>query len=147
MSFQEQLQNLRKGKGLSQEKLAEMLGISRQAVAKWEVGHSYPDIARLIALSDFFKVSIDKLVNDYEENCRLSIEENKVDSINEKIIEFLRTAKKSTYAGKCAEIQSSRPNSHDLEYIEGRLKYIDTYIGREQFGGEEALWKDDIPFW
>ena len=40
MSFQEQLQMLRKGKGLSQEKLAEMLGISRQAVAKWEVGHS-----------------------------------------------------------------------------------------------------------
>jgi len=75
MSFPEQLQILRKGKGLSQEKLAEMLGISRQAVAKWEVGHSYPDIARLIALSDFFKVSIDKLVNDYEENCRLCIEE------------------------------------------------------------------------
>ena len=65
MSFKEQLQILRKGKGLSQEKLAEMLGISRQAVAKWEVGHSYPDIARLITLSDFFKVSIDKLVNDY----------------------------------------------------------------------------------
>jgi transcriptional regulator with XRE-family HTH domain len=147
MSFKEQLQILRKGKGLSQEKLAEMLGISRQAVAKWEVGHSYPDIARLITLSDFFKVSIDKLVNDYEENCHLCIEENKVDFINEKIIEFLRTAKRSTYAGKGAEIQSSRPNSHDLEYLEGNLKYIDTYLGGEQFVGEEALWKDDIPFW
>ncbi len=147
MSFQEQLQILRKGKGLSQEKLAEMLGISRQAVAKWEVGHSYPDIARLIALSDFFKVSIDKLVNDYEENCRLCIEENKVDFINEKTIEFLRIAKRSTYTGKNSEIQSSRPNSHDLEYAEGNLKYIDTYLGGEQFAGEEALWKDDIPFW
>ncbi|MBU3217932.1 DUF5680 domain-containing protein [Clostridium estertheticum] len=147
MSFQEQLQILRKEKGLSQEKLAEMLGISRQAVAKWEVGHSYPDIARLITLSDFFKVSIDKLVNDYEENCRLSIEENKVDTINGKVIEFLCTAKQHTYAGKCAEIKSSRPNSHDLEYVEGNLKYIDTYIGGEQFAGEEALWKDDIPFW
>lgn len=73
MSFQEQLQTLRKAKGLSQEKLAEFLGISRQAVAKWEVGQSYPDIARLISLSDLFKVSIDKLVNDYEENCRLTI--------------------------------------------------------------------------
>ncbi len=75
MSFQEQLQTLRKAKGLSQEKLAEVLGISRQAVAKWEVGQSYPDIARLIVLSDYFKVSIDKLVNDYEENCRLCIED------------------------------------------------------------------------
>ena len=67
MSFQEQLQTLRKATGLSQEKLAEIMGISRQAVAKWEVGQSYPDIARLIDLSDFFNVSIDKLVNDYEE--------------------------------------------------------------------------------
>ncbi|MBU3179335.1 helix-turn-helix domain-containing protein [Clostridium estertheticum] len=147
MSFPEQLQILRKEKGLSQEKLAEMLGISRQAVAKWEVGHSYPDIARLIALSDFFKVSIDKLVNDYEENCRLCIKEKKVDSTHEKIVEFLRNAKRATYAGEGDEIESSRPNSHDLEYTEGNLKYIDTYLGRDQFGGEEALWEDDIPFW
>ena len=147
MSFQEQLQTLRKAKGLSQEKLAEFLGISRQAVAKWEVGQSYPDIARLISLSDFFKVSIDKLVNDYEENCRLSIEENKINYINEDIIDFLCKAKKSTYAGKGQESTPSRPNSHDLEYIEGDLKYIDTYLGGEKFAGEEAVWKDGIPIW
>ena len=147
MSFKEQLQILRKGKGLSQEKLAEMLGISRQAVAKWEVGQSYPDIARLIVLSDFFKVSIDKLVNDYEENCRLCIEENKVNYINKDVIDFLCKAKKSTYAGKGAESKASRPNSHDLEYIESNLRYIDTYLGGEQFSGEEALWKDGVPFW
>lgn len=147
MSFQEQLQTLRKAKGLSQEKLAEFLGISRQAVAKWEVGQSYPDIARLISLSDLFKVSIDKLVNDYEENCRLSIEENKINFINEDIIDFLCKAKKSTYAGKGPEVKPSRPNSHDLEYVEGNLKYIDTYLGGEKFSGEEALWKDNIPLW
>jgi len=147
MSFQEQLQTLRKSKGLSQEKLAEVLGVSRQAVAKWEASQSYPDIARLIALSDFFKVSIDKLVNDYEENCRLCINENTINYINEEVIDFLCKAKKSTYAGNGNESKSSRPNSHDLEYVEGNLKYIDTYLGGEQFLGEEALWKDDIPFW
>jgi len=147
MSFQEQLQILRKAKGLSQEKLAEFLGISRQAVAKWEVGQSYPDIARLISLSDLFKVSIDKLVNDYEENCRLTIEENKINYIDESIIDFLCRAKKSTYAGKGPECRPSRPNSHDLEYVEGNLKYIDTYLGGEKFSGEEALWKEDIPIW
>jgi hypothetical protein len=42
MSFKEQLQTLRKSRGLSQEKLAEIIGISRQAVAKWEIGKSYP---------------------------------------------------------------------------------------------------------
>ncbi|HBA04821.1 MAG TPA: transcriptional regulator, partial [Clostridium sp.] len=41
----------------------------------------------------------------------------------------------------------SRPNSHDLEYTEGTLKYIDTYIGGEKFAGEEAIWQDDTPFW
>ncbi|GKX68544.1 DUF5680 domain-containing protein [Inconstantimicrobium mannanitabidum] len=147
MSFQEQLQTLRKSKGLSQEKLAEVLGISRQAVAKWEVGQSYPDIARLIAISDFFKVSIDKLVNDYEENCRLNIEESKISYINEDVIDFLCRAKKATYAGKGAETKPSRPNSHDLEYSEGELRYYDTYLGGEKFAGEEAVWKGDIPFW
>lgn len=147
MSFKEQLQILRKSKGLSQEKLAEIIGISRQAVAKWEIGQSYPDIAKLITLSEFFKVSIDKLVNDYEENCRLNIEENKALCINDEVIDFLCRAKRSTYAGNGAERESSRSNSHDLEYIEGELKYFDTYLGGEQFSGEEALWRNDIPFW
>lgn len=147
MSFKEQLQILRKSKGLSQEKLAEILGISRQAVAKWEVGQSYPDIAKLITLSAFFKVSIDKLVNDYEENCHLNIEKDKIDYKNEEIIDFLCKAKKYTYAGKGIETKASRPNSHDLEFIEGKFKYYDTYLGGEQFSGEEALWKDDNPIW
>lgn len=147
MSFQKQLQTLRKSKGLSQEKLAEILGISRQAVAKWEVGQSYPDIAKLIALSEFFNVSIDELVNDYEENCHLTIESNKFSIVDEEIINFLIRAKKSTYAGKGKETKPSRPNSHDFEYVEGDLKYIDTYLGGERFVGEEALWKSDVPFW
>ena len=45
------------------------------------------------------------------------------------------------------EIKASRPNSHDFEYVEGDFKYIDTYLGGEQFSGEEGLWKDDIPLW
>lgn len=147
MSFKEQLQTLRKSRGLSQEKLAEIMGISRQAVAKWEVGQSYPDIAKLIALSEFFNVSIDKLVNDYEENCHLSIESNKVNNINDEAIDFLLRAKRITYAGNGSEVKSSRPNSHDLEYVEGDFKYIDTYLGGKQFSGEEAIWNKDIPLW
>jgi len=63
------------------------------------------------------------------------------------IVEFLIRAKKATYAGKGAETDSSRPGSHDLLYAEGALKYIDTYLGDAKFAGEEALWKDDVPFW
>lgn len=67
--------------------------------------------------------------------------------MDKKIIGFLIEAKKVTYAGKGAETKSSRPNSHDLEYEKGGLRYIDTYLGGHQFTGEEALWDNNIPFW
>jgi hypothetical protein len=60
---------------------------------------------------------------------------------------FLLRAKKATYAGNGAETTSSRPNSHDLQYEEGSLKYIDTYLGGECFSGAEAVWDNDIPIW
>lgn len=65
----------------------------------------------------------------------------------EKVIEFLIEAKRATYAGNGPERRSSRPNSHDLEYEKANLKYIDTYLGGENFAGEEALWDNDKPFW
>ncbi|MBQ3799738.1 MAG: helix-turn-helix transcriptional regulator, partial [Treponema sp.] len=48
MIFSEKLALLRKNKGLTQDALAERLNVSRQAVAKWESGQSYPDISNLI---------------------------------------------------------------------------------------------------
>ena len=63
------------------------------------------------------------------------------------IIDFLVRAKKATFAGGGTKMESSRPNSKDLQYSEGALKYIDTYLGGANFAGEEALWKDDVPFW
>ncbi|MDR0324817.1 MAG: helix-turn-helix domain-containing protein [Oscillospiraceae bacterium] len=66
MMFHEKLQQLRKEKGLSQESLAEMLDVSRQAVSKWESGQSYPEMDKLIALSDIFGVTLDSLVKDGE---------------------------------------------------------------------------------
>lgn len=147
MKFQEKLQVLRKEKGISQEKLAELIGVSRQAVAKWEVGQSTPDLENLITLSDLFMVSIDKLVKDYDdENCMLNFNK-KQHVIEESTIDFLVRAKQATYAAKGAEIAPSRPNSHDLQYVEGNLKYIDTYLGGEKFAGEEGLWCDEVPFW
>lgn len=147
MGFQEKLQLLRREKGLSQESLSEIIGVSRQAIAKWEAGQSYPDIENLISLSNLLKVSIDKLIKDDEEGCCLSQGKSVEYGTNEEIIDFLRRAKRSTYAGKGAESPSSRPNSHDLQYVEGDLKYIDTYLGGEKFAGEEALWKDETPIW
>lgn len=147
MGFQEKLQLLRREKGLSQENLSEIIGVSRQAIAKWEAGQSYPDIDNLISLSNLFKVSLDKLVKDDEEGCCLSQGKSVDYGTNDEIIDFLRRAKSATYAGKGAESPASRPSSHDFQYVEGDLKYIDTYLGGEKFAGEEALWKDETPIW
>jgi transcriptional regulator with XRE-family HTH domain len=147
MKFQDKLQVLRKQKGMSQENLAEKVGLSRQAVAKWEAGQSYPDMTNLIALSDLFRISIDKLVKDYDdENCEYQCTKE-LHSINEGLIEFLCRAKKSTYAAKAPETTSSRRNSHDFIFEENNFMYLDTYIGGEKFAGEEAVWCNDTPFW
>lgn len=62
MEFKDILQKIRKDKKISQEDLAQQLGISRQAVAKWETGATFPDIDNLIRISEIFCVTIDYLV-------------------------------------------------------------------------------------
>ncbi len=62
MKFYSVLKQLRKRKGISQETLAEFLGVSMQAVSKWECALSYPDIELLPILAEYFQVSIDFLL-------------------------------------------------------------------------------------
>lgn len=64
MVLADKIINLRKKNGLSQEELAEQIGVSRQAVSKWEGMQSIPDLDKVIALSRFFGVSTDYLLND-----------------------------------------------------------------------------------
>mgnify|MGYP002510347163 FL=1 len=66
MDFRERLFNLRRQAGLSQEELANLLGLTRQAVQKWEAGTSRPDMDNLTALADYFHVSLDYLVTGRE---------------------------------------------------------------------------------
>ncbi|WP_066889163.1 helix-turn-helix domain-containing protein [Clostridium nigeriense] len=67
MNLSEKLQLLRKKNGFSQEELADRLGISRQAISKWESGQSIPDLNKLITLSELYNVTVDSLVKDSDE--------------------------------------------------------------------------------
>lgn len=67
--------------------------------------------------------------------------------MNSETIDFLIRAKKATYAGKGAETTPSRMKSHDLIYRENDMMYYDTYLGGEEFAGEEALWISGSPCW
>ena len=62
MTFGEKLQKLRRESGLSQEKLAEQLHVSRQAVSKWELGTAAPDTDNIVRLSKFFQVPLEYLM-------------------------------------------------------------------------------------
>jgi len=63
MSFSENLKQIRKEHNLSQEKLAELLDVSRQAVFKWEQGQGYPEVKKLLLLSSKLNVSLDALMS------------------------------------------------------------------------------------
>lgn len=64
MALPEKLYTLRKKSGLSQEQLAEALNVSRQAISKWEGGSAMPESDKLLALSNYFGVSLDYLLKD-----------------------------------------------------------------------------------
>lgn len=66
MSFTERLYALRREKGLSQEDLAEVVGVTRQAVQKWESGASRPDMDNLTTLARYFGVTLDYLITGEE---------------------------------------------------------------------------------
>lgn len=66
MNLADRIQHLRKSKGISQEELADRLGVSRQAISKWESEQSMPDLDKIIHISDFFGVTTDYLLKGIE---------------------------------------------------------------------------------
>ena len=76
MEFNQKLQELRKQKGLTQDKLAESLYVSRTAISKWESGRGYPNIESLKAIAKFFSVTVDELLST-DELLTIAEEDNK----------------------------------------------------------------------
>lgn len=63
MNFGDKLKQIRKDEGLSQEQLAEKIGVSRQAITKWETGKGLPDVENMMILAEIFKTTLDELVS------------------------------------------------------------------------------------
>ena len=138
MTFADKLQVLRRNRGYTQEELAEGLHVSRQAVAKWEAGQGFPDIANLVAISELFHVTVDYLVKDGE--CAAALQCGETGGLEE-LAAFRLEASRNTYAG-CANVcPSTRLDSHDYRYERDGYVYHDTYVGGEQFAGQEAIWR------
>lgn len=89
MNLADRIQYLRKSKGISQEELADRVGVSRQAVSKWESEQSTPDIERIIIMSDFFGVTTDYILKGIEP---VKDEEQKSREITSKVLYISSTA-------------------------------------------------------
>ena len=66
MNMADRIQYLRKQKGFSQEELADKVGVSRQAVSKWESEQSTPDLEKIIIMSELFEVTTDYILKGIE---------------------------------------------------------------------------------
>ena len=88
MEFNNRLYQLRKQKGFSQEELANRLNVSRQTISKWELGDSTPNMEKLIALSDLFKISLDELVKGEISSVKsdFSSKSDTINLLNEKVL-------------------------------------------------------------
>lgn len=67
MTVGDKLSKLRKENNYTQEQLADILGVSRQAISKWESNITYPETSKLIRMSELFQCSLDYLLKDTEE--------------------------------------------------------------------------------
>ena len=131
MTFSEKLIRLRKREGLSQEALAEILGVSRQAVSRWENGESVPNPETLKQLSALFDTSINHLLGDPHklicQCCGMPLDSDEVisrdldGSFNEDYCKWCYTDSKFTY-----------------DSMEQLLEFLVTHMSNEQFPPEQA---------
>ena len=110
MGFSKKLIQLRKANGMSQEDLADKLGVSRQAISRWEQGSTFPDLPNLQKICKVFSVSADYLISDEhteereEEAVSANVQENERNDSKIKENRFLIIGCIWIFAALCFEI-------------------------------------------
>lgn len=89
MNMADRIQYLRKAKGISQEELADKVGVSRQAVSKWESEQSMPDLDKVITMSEYFDVTTDYILRGIEPTANKDVKSSELTS---KILYLASTA-------------------------------------------------------
>jgi len=149
LNLSEKLQLLRKKNRLSQEELADKLGISRQAISKWESGLSMPDLNKLVILSELYNVTIDSLVKESDEYDNLqsslikdnneSVEKNKntqiIINLNGKHVDYEYKSKRSLFGVPIVHINLGKGFKKAKGIIAvGNISYGIISVGLLSFG-------------
>ncbi|MBR4422373.1 MAG: helix-turn-helix domain-containing protein [Erysipelotrichaceae bacterium] len=122
------LQELRKEKGLTQEQLAELTGVARRTVSRWETGSNLPDLDILIELSDFYDVDLREILNG----------ERKSEKMNEELKETVRQV--AEYSNK---EKANKARKLNRSFILGALCFL-IVILNHQFGLLSLIFKNPI---
>ena len=123
---------LRKSRGLSQEELAEKLGVSRQAVSKWETGRGFPDIGCLEDIAGVLEVSVSELLKGEHLDSDITKED------------IADVASASISAAQQYVEKKKRAVDHVAE-IDVVVKYIVDYCKMHGIADAEKVWTDGLP--
>ncbi len=126
LSLAENIREYRKGRKLTQEKLAEILGVTVGAVYKWEAGLSVPELNLIVEMADFFDISVDVLLGH-------KMKDNRIQSIKEQLETFLRTQDLAAIT-EAEKALGKYPHSFDIVYIcSGVYFYLGSYYKNEDY--------------
>lgn len=132
MGISERISCLRKQKGLSQYQLSELLGVSRQAVSKWENGLSMPDMENLVSIAQILGVTLEYLTTGNENApppplpSERIVEVEKVIEV-EKIVEKIIEVERPVYLDAEKTVQSDRPvikHVYRTRYIRNPIEFL-----------------------
>ena len=143
MTFSEKIVRLRKIKALTQDEFASAVGVSRQAVYKWESGQSYPEVPKLIEIKLLFGISIDDLLDDTYE---VAMPEKKR---KKRISKAVKEEIEANIIAEQTDVKEELPENTDVDNAsdaasEQTSDAIDPSI-TEEIKTEEEMPKEEVP--
>ena len=127
LNFSKNLSNLRKERKITQENLANYLGVTKAAVSKWELNQSYPDITLLPIIASYFNISIDELLG-YEP----FMKDDEVKELYSKLIKEFSTEEFDIVYEKCIQYEKKYYTCYFLQFHLGLLYCNHAYLAFEE---------------